>query len=75
MFLLLSPKIDIQFTKFWGQKLIYYFLLLHQMTPLHLAAETARIKMLGYLVEQGAGINIQDDDGVIICDHTYGVLY
>ena len=40
------------------------------MTPLHLGAKIARIKILSYLVEQGADINIQDDDGVIICDHT-----
>ena len=41
------------------------------MTPLHLAAESGRVKILGYLVDQGADINIQDDNGVIICDHTY----
>ena len=35
------------------------------MTPLHFSAETGRIKILGYLVEQGADINIQDDNGVI----------
>ena len=37
------------------------------MTPLHLAAESDRIKMVHYLVEQEADINIQDDNGVIIC--------
>ena len=36
------------------------------MTPLHLAAETGRIKIIKYLVEQGADINIQDDNGVSI---------
>ena len=36
------------------------------MTRLHLAAESGHIKMLGYLVDQGADTNIQDDDGVII---------
>ena len=41
------------------------------MTPLHLAAEGARIKVLDYLVKQGADINIQDHNGVIICDRTY----
>ena len=41
------------------------------MTPLHLAAESGRIKILGCFIEQRAYINIQDDNGVIICDHTY----
>ena len=36
------------------------------MTPLHLAAESGRIKILNYLVDKGADINIQDDNGVII---------
>ena len=43
--------------------LLHFFL--HQMTPLHFAAESGRIKILNYLVEQGAPINIQDDNGVI----------
>ena len=43
-----------------------YFLFLQQMTPLHLAAESDRIKMVKYLVEREADINIQDDNGVII---------
>ena len=41
------------------------------MTPLHLAAEGRRIKVVKHLVEQGADINIQDDNGVIICDHIH----
>ena len=41
---------------------------LHQMTPLHSTAKIGHIKVLGYLVEQGADINIQADNGVIICD-------
>ena len=41
------------------------------MTPLHLAAEGGRIKVVKHLVEQGADINIQDDNGVIICDHIH----
>ena len=40
------------------------------MIPLHLAAESGRIKILGYFIEQGADINIQDDNGVSICDCT-----
>ena len=41
------------------------------MTPLHLAAESGRIKVVKYLVERGADINIQDENGVIIYDRTY----
>ena len=44
---------------------------LHQRTLLHLAAETAHIKILDYLVEQGADLNNQDHNGVLICYHTY----
>ena len=36
------------------------------MTPLHLAAESNRIRMVDYLLDQGADINIQDEDGVIL---------
>ena len=51
--------------------IISYFLSFHQMTPLHLAAESDHIKVVKYLFEQGADINIQDDNGVSICDCTY----
>ena len=37
---------------------------LHQMTPLHLAAESAHTKTVNYLCVEGANINIQDNDGV-----------
>ena len=40
------------------------FLSLHQVTPLHLAAEGARIKMLKSLVDQKADINVQDHNKV-----------
>ena len=43
------------------------------MTPLHLAAERARVKVIKYLVNKEAGsINIQDLNGVNIfmCDCT-----
>ena len=57
---------------FLDKNLLQYFLLLHQMTPLHLAAKIGRIKILDYIVKQGADINIQDDEGVnILCHHTY----
>ena len=36
------------------------------MTPLHLAAESNRIKMLECLLDQGADINIQDDNEVTL---------
>ena len=34
------------------------------MTPLHLAAESGRVKVVNYLCDKGADTNIQDDDGV-----------
>ena len=43
-----------------------YFLSFHQRTPIHLAAESGCIKVVKYLVNQGADINIQDENGVII---------
>ena len=46
----------------------------HQMTPLHLAAETGRIKILRYFIDQGADINIQDDNGVSILWRTYQLV-
>ena len=39
------------------------------MTPLHLAAERGHVKMVNYLVDKGADIDIQSDNGVIICDN------
>ena len=41
------------------------------MTPLHIAAESANIPIVKYFFNQGADINIQDDDGVIWFDYTY----
>ena len=34
------------------------------MTPLHLAAKSGHVKIVIYLCDQGADINIQDNDGV-----------
>ena len=36
------------------------------MTALHLAAESGHIKIVTYLYEKRADINIQDNDGVIL---------
>ena len=36
------------------------------MTPLHIAAKRGYIEIVDYLVSKGAGINIQDKDGVTI---------
>ena len=37
------------------------------MAPLHVAAEKGdRFKIVKYLVDSGARINIQDDNGVIV---------
>ena len=43
-----------------------YSVSLHQMTPLHLAVEGGRIKMVECLLDQGADINIPDDNEVIL---------
>ena len=44
------------------------------MTPLHLAAKSGRVKIVNYLVEQAADINIQDDIGVNLCHTNAGRL-
>ena len=36
------------------------------MTALHFAAESNHIKMVEYLLDQGADINLQDDNEVIL---------
>ena len=36
------------------------------MTPLHVAAENARAKIVEYLVDNGAGIDIKDNEGVSV---------
>ena len=38
---------------------------LHQMTPLHLAVESNRIKTVKCLLDQGADFDLQDDNEVI----------
>ena len=45
------------------------FVSLHQVTPLHLAAEGARIKVVNDLVGKGADVNIKDHNGVSIFDY------
>ena len=37
---------------------------LHQMTPLHVAAEKARIRIVEYVTDQNADIDFQDQNGV-----------
>ena len=45
--------------KFW-----LIFLSLHQMTPLHVAAERGRFKIVKHFVSSGAEINAKDINGV-----------
>ena len=45
----------------------------YQMTPLHLAVERSRIKIVECLLDQGADINLQDNSKVIL--HTNAVGY
>ena len=47
-----------------------WFLSLHQMTPLHVAAKSGRFKIVEYLVDEGANISTKDSDGVSICEYT-----
>ena len=49
------------------------FFSLHQMTPMHLAVESNRIKMVECLLDQGAYVNLQDDNKVIL--HTNAIDY
>ena len=44
------------------------------MTPLHLAAESNHIKILECLLDQGADINLQDDNEVILHTNAVGTL-
>ena len=39
---------------------------LHQMTPLHLAVGSNRIKMVECFLEENGGVNLQDDNEVIV---------
>ena len=48
----------------------FTFLSLHQMAPLHMAAERGRYEVVGYLVCKVATKDIQDNKGVGICDPT-----
>ena len=62
-------------TKLEVRKILTYFgkFFLHQMTPLHLAVESNRIKMVKCLLDQGADIDLQDYKEVIL--HTNAVDY
>ena len=46
---------------------------LHQMTPLHLAVESNRFKMVECFLDKQADINLPDDNEVIL--HTNAVNY
>ena len=39
------------------------------MTPLHVAAECARNRVVKYLVHQNADVNVKASNGVSTCDH------
>ena len=45
---------------------------LHQITPLHVAAERGHTRIVEYLVSKGAEIDIQDKNGVIVHDYSSG---
>ena len=46
------------------------FISLHQMTPLHVAAEGARIKVVKILLDHEADVNMKDGKGVNLFDYT-----
>ena len=48
------------------------FLSLHQMAPLHMAAERGRFELVECLAGKGSMTDIQDKEGVGICDPTTG---
>ena len=43
---------------------LFFIYFPHQRTPLHSAAEAGHVDKVGYLVEQGADLNIKDTHGV-----------
>ena len=43
---------------------------LHQITALHIAAERGHIKIVEYLADKGADIDIQDKNGVSVHDYS-----
>ena len=56
--------------------LIYsLFLSLHQITPLHVAAERGHPRIVEFLVSKGADIDIQDKNGVICLTIPTSVYY
>ena len=42
---------------------------LHQMTPLHVAAERGHFKIVQFLVGEGADVNTKDNSGVNLCEN------
>ena len=63
-----AVHIHYKYTYLSGNQLIYgkLFFSLRQMTPLHVAAEKARIGTLKYLIDQNAEVNFQAQNGVNI---------
>ena len=43
---------------------------LHQMTPLHMAAESGHIEIVEHFIGLNVDVNITDHKGVNICDST-----
>ena len=59
-----------QFPSHWLISQLLFFLSLHQRTPLHLAAKEGHKETVVLLIQEGAKISIQDNDGVGVCDYT-----
>ena len=64
------PVLSLKSVQFWITLVVYS---LQQMTALHFAAESNHIKMVECLLDQGADINVQDENEVIL--HTNAVDY
>ena len=54
----------------WTVFNIFFIYSLHQRTPLFWAADEGHVDVVRYLVEQGADINIKDNDGVSEWEYT-----
>ena len=70
-FVKISPFTNLSKSQFINFCIYVSLFSLHQMVPLHLAAERGHLDIVKYFVSQKADINIKDNNGVNICNYTY----